>query len=485
MNTPLSVDPEFRSLIPPLRPDERAGLEASLRGEGCRDPIVIWKSHNIIMDGHNRFDICEAHKIPYKTTGLDLPDREAVKMWIRRNQLSRRNLTDGQRAAMAHRVLKAEAALARRERARKGGKGGGVGRPKGNSSEDSVSSKLSDPPKDRSRKVVAAAARVPERAVRALGAAEKAMAQARGPKAARELIASVEDGSKTVPQATAEAKRATREVKRQAELQARAASPGQPQDGRWEIRQGDNLEVLSSLSAGSVRLAFADPNYNLGIAYEGGCDDQQPRQAYLARCQQWISAVSRVLTEDGSLWVLIDDTSAAEFKLMLEAAGLHPRAWIIWYGGEFGQYSRTERGFAPTHRHLFWAVKDPCRFVFNPEFPEVRRPNDRQVGHNNDPRASPDGCLWGDTWAIPRLVGTSDERLPDFPTQLPLALLRPIVACASHPGDLVVDPFSGSATTGVACIELGRRFLGIELSQQYVDLSRLRLAGCRTKAPSS
>ena len=62
--------------------------------------------------------------------------------------------------------------------------------------------------------------------------------------------------------------------------------------------------------------------------------------------------------------------------------------------------------------------------------------------------------------------------MPDFPTQLPIALLRPIVACASRPGDLVVDPFSGSGTTGAACIELGRRFVGLELSENFADLSR-------------
>ncbi len=67
--------------------------------------------------------------------------------------------------------------------------------------------------------------------------------------------------------------------------------------------------------------------------------------------------------------------------------------------------------------------------------------------------------------------------MPLFPTQLPLALLRPIVACASDPGDLVVDPFSGSGTTGHACIELGRRFKGIELSEKFADLSRKRLKG--------
>jgi site-specific DNA-methyltransferase (adenine-specific) len=485
---PLIIDAEFRALIPPLRPEERAGLEASLRAEGCRDPIVVW--HNIIVDGHNRYDICEAHKILYETTELDSSlDREAVKLWIRRNQLARRNLTDDQRAAVLHELLKAEAAVARRERARKGGKGGGVGRPKGNSSEDNVSSKLSDPPKERSRKALAAAARVPERAVRALGAAEKAMSQAKGPKAAKELIASVKDGHKTVKQATAEAKREVRHRRKTEELQARAEiAEKTPAAEMAQVIHADSLEWLSrqrALANGvRPRLIFADTLYNEGIRYGDHCDDNRPRDLYLSWCWEWIELAAGVLADDGSMWLLISDRWAAEFKMMLERAGLTLRAWIIWYEG-FGPYNSAETNFGHTHRHLLYAVKDPKQFVFNPEFPEIRRPSDRQAVYA-DSRANPDGRVWGDTWGIkppiPRLTDTCDERVAGFPTQLPLALLLPIVACASNPGDLVVDPFSGSAATGVACIELGRQYIGIELSQRYADLSRHRLKGCRPKA---
>jgi site-specific DNA-methyltransferase (adenine-specific) len=78
-------------------------------------------------------------------------------------------------------------------------------------------------------------------------------------------------------------------------------------------------------------------------------------------------------------------------------------------------------------------------------------------------------------WRISRVCGTFRQRLPEFPTQLPLALLRRIVRTASDPGDLVVDPFSGWATTGVACVESGRRYLGIELRESFAEASRQRL----------
>jgi site-specific DNA-methyltransferase (adenine-specific) len=95
------------------------------------------------------------------------------------------------------------------------------------------------------------------------------------------------------------------------------------------------------------------------------------------------------------------------------------------------------------------------RFVFHPA-PEIRRPSARRAIYR-DRRAAPAGKLWDDVWTIPRLAGTHRGRIKAFPAQLPIRLLRPIVACASEPGDLVIDPFSGSATTGAAGIELGRR----------------------------
>jgi hypothetical protein len=80
-------------------------------------------------------------------------------------------------------------------------------------------------------------------------------------------------------------------------------------------------------------------------------------------------------------------------------------------------------------------------------------------------------------------TGICGERLPGFPTELPLALLRPIVLCASGPSDLVLDPFSGSGTTGAAALESGRRFVGIERTAMFVYLSRRRLAGLSAQEP--
>ena len=88
------IDPEFKSLIPPLSSEERAQLEENLLKEGCRDPLIVWRGDNILLDGHNRFSICNQHDIPFYTVGIDLKDRQAAIFWIITNQLGRRNLNN-------------------------------------------------------------------------------------------------------------------------------------------------------------------------------------------------------------------------------------------------------------------------------------------------------------------------------------------------------------------------------------------------------
>jgi hypothetical protein len=94
------IDPEFESAIDPPQPEELELLEASLRREGCRDPLRVWESESLLLDGHNRYRICEKWCLPYGVTYLDFPNREAALLWIQENQLGRRNLTDDQRAIL-------------------------------------------------------------------------------------------------------------------------------------------------------------------------------------------------------------------------------------------------------------------------------------------------------------------------------------------------------------------------------------------------
>jgi DNA modification methylase len=226
---------------------------------------------------------------------------------------------------------------------------------------------------------------------------------------------------------------------------------------------------MSRVAPGSVNLVFADPPYNQGVAYDQH-NDQMTAEGYQSWCQAWISAAAATLASDGSMLLLNSWEWADQSGRLLKAAGLHVRQWVIWYE-TIGVNCTTK--YNRTSRPLLWCVRDPKRFTFNRE--SVTRPSDRLTKYN-DKRANPAGKVWDDVWKIPRLAGTHRERIKGFPTQLPLALLLPIVGAHSNPDDLVLDPFSGSGTTGAACVESGRRFLGSELSTDYAERSRQRLA---------
>jgi hypothetical protein len=92
----ITILPELQSLIPRLTPEELAQLEANLVAEGCRDPLVLWQETQTLLDGHNRLDICERHALTYAVYEVSLPDLDAAKIWIIRNQRGRRNLTPEQ-----------------------------------------------------------------------------------------------------------------------------------------------------------------------------------------------------------------------------------------------------------------------------------------------------------------------------------------------------------------------------------------------------
>jgi site-specific DNA-methyltransferase (adenine-specific) len=223
---------------------------------------------------------------------------------------------------------------------------------------------------------------------------------------------------------------------------------------------------------GSVQLVFADPPSNIGTNYDGR-EGAMTQAAYRSWCRSWIGAAVRLLAPTGSMWVLVNHEESPHVRLALEAAGLHYRQTITWHD-RFGV--GCPRKFDRCCRPLFWMVRNPTHFAFNAD---ALRNRIAGQANSQDGRANPRGKILDDLWSIAHVSGRHDERIKGFPTQLPLKLLRRVVGCASNPGDLVVDPFSGSATTGAACIELGRRYLGIEKSEDYAERSRRRLDGTK------
>jgi DNA modification methylase len=262
------------------------------------------------------------------------------------------------------------------------------------------------------------------------------------------------------------------------------------------IVQGDCVKSLSMLSAESVDLVFADPPFNIGYEYDV-YRDKRARGEYLAWTRTWIEQVVRVLKPSGAFWLAIGDEYAAELKVLCQDTGFTTRSWVIWYY-TFGV--NCTRKFTRSHAHLLYLVKDEAHFTFRYDDPENRIPSARQLVYN-DSRANPRGRLPDDTWILrpqdlvdcftpsedtwyfPRVAGTFGERAGFHGCQMPEQLLGRIIRMCSNPGELVVDPFSGSATTLAVAKKLGRDFVGFELSPEYVKRGMARTEGAKVGDP--
>lgn len=255
------------------------------------------------------------------------------------------------------------------------------------------------------------------------------------------------------------------------------------------VHQADCIEAMNSMDEGSVNLAFADPPFNIGYKYDV-YDDRKDSQVYLDWSRDWVSSVHRVLDPQGAFWLSIGDEYAAEMKILCQEIGFHCRSWVVWYY-TFGV--NCKKKFSRSHAHIFHFVKDASNYCFNNE--EIAVPSARQLVYA-DARAAKGGRLPDDTWILrpqdltdgfnpdedtwyfPRVAGTFKEREGFHGCQMPEQLLGRIIRVSSNPGDLVLDPFSGSATSLVVAKKLSRQFIGFDISQDYIERGLSRLAAC-------
>jgi site-specific DNA-methyltransferase (adenine-specific) len=268
------------------------------------------------------------------------------------------------------------------------------------------------------------------------------------------------------------------------------------EDRLGAIHEQDCLQGLAELPPGCIDLAFADPPFNIGYEYDVYEDAKEYRE-YLDWSRQWIGQVYRVLKPEGTFWLAIGDEYAAELKLLARDVGFYPRSWVIWYY-TFGV--NCQRKFNRSHAHLLYFTKDRQRFTFRAEELENRVPSARMLVYGDRradargrlpddtwilrPQDLPDGFApTDDTWYFPRVAGTFHERAGWHGCQMPEQLLGRIIRLCSHPGDVVLDPFAGSATTLVVAKKLGRRWLGFEISPRYAAYGRQRLENAREGQP--
>lgn len=259
-------------------------------------------------------------------------------------------------------------------------------------------------------------------------------------------------------------------------------------DVHGTLCHGDCCTVMrDTFPAGEARLCIADPPYNLGQAYDA-YEDRKTVDQYVDWARNWLSGIWRCLHSHGTLWVFINDGLVSEVDTTAKQLGFHKRNHVIWHY-TFGQHHNGN--FTASHTHLLYYTKSKSKRTFNAD--PVRVPSARQVKYK-DKRANPKGRTpdntwvlfpeqlpsgWdpaGDTWLMSRICGTFHEREAHSPNQLPLLIVERILLACSNPGDLVLDPFCGAGTAGVACKRHGRAYFGIDVSQRCIAQSKRRIA---------
>lgn len=232
------------------------------------------------------------------------------------------------------------------------------------------------------------------------------------------------------------------------------------------IRNMDALRYLQSLPSDFVDLVFADPPYNLGYRYDAH-KDNMPEWEYYRWSFSWLDECRRVLKPTGSLFVLNIPYHAISLAAHLKQSMVFQH-WIAWKAGSRG----SNKAVMPEHYALLWFTKTE-QFTAN----ETRRKHDRcrSCGEmaadygGKKHLIHPYGPMVSDVWTD---IGRSKHKQRgQHPCKLPPRLVSRVIALASNPGDIVLDPFMGTGTTAIEARRTGRRWTGCEISQTYIDMA--------------
>jgi len=246
------------------------------------------------------------------------------------------------------------------------------------------------------------------------------------------------------------------------------------------IIDGDCIEVMNSLPEASVDLIFADPPYNLQLrsdlhrpdnskvdAVDDAWDQFASFAAYDSFTQDWLTAARRLLKPNGAIWVIGSYHNIFRVGAALQNAGYWILNDVVWRKANPMPNFRGKR-FTNAHETMIWASKEEgAKYTFNYE--ALKSLNE--------------GIQMRSDWVLP--ICTGHERLKDgngdkaHPTQKPESLLHRVIVGSTNAGDVVLDPFFGTGTTGAVAKMLGRDFIGIEREAAYRKVAQKRIDGVR------
>ncbi|MBA3446713.1 MAG: site-specific DNA-methyltransferase [Pseudaminobacter sp.] len=253
-----------------------------------------------------------------------------------------------------------------------------------------------------------------------------------------------------------------------------------PQKAEWldTIMKGDCVAAMDRLPEKSIDIVFADPPYNLQLngdlhrpdqskvdAVDDAWDQFDSFAAYDAFTRAWLLAARRVLKPNGTLWVIGSYHNIFRVGATMQDLGFWILNDVVWRKTNPMPNFRGRR-FQNAHETLIWASRDQNAKSYTFNYDALKAAND-DVQMRSD-------------WLFP--ICTGGERLKNdngdklHPTQKPEALLARIMLASTKPGDVVLDPFFGSGTTGAVARRLGRHFVGIEREQEYIDAAHDRIA---------
>lgn len=247
-----------------------------------------------------------------------------------------------------------------------------------------------------------------------------------------------------------------------------------------EIIAGDCIDVMNSLPAESVDLIFADPPYNLQLrgdlhrpdnskvdAVDDAWDQFDSFKVYDKFTRAWLKAARRLLKPNGAIWVIGSYHNIFRVGTALQDAGFWILNDVVWRKSNPMPNFRGKR-FTNAHETMIWAGKDEAsKYTFNYEAL----------------KALNEGIQMRSDWVLP--ICTGHERLKDdngdkaHPTQKPESLLHRVIVGSTNAGDVVLDPFFGTGTTGAVAKMLGRDFIGIEREASYRKVAQKRIDNVR------
>ena len=297
------------------------------------------------------------------------------------------------------------------------------------------------------------------------------------------------------------------------------------------LKQGDCLELMKELPDESVDLVVTDPPYNIGKDFEG---ENMQVQEWVDWCEKWVKECNRVLVAGGAFYITLGWQSIAEFKVMVNKfPELRLKNWIIWYRQDGW---KGDNGYGQSYENILYYIKDGTPAFDLTEFGKHITEKRLEAGYKTVDalmeamglytlvhRASgKDGYFSGagfvesgkkrptlqelirlnellkldekyhvkaktikqtnvlfnktdvsdDVWLSPK----SEKNRLGHPTQKPVKLMRRMVLGSTNKSDTILDPFMGSGTTGVACVQLNRNFIGYEISPDYFKIAEKRIS---------